>query len=141
MRDQNINYAFCPPTSGDHYNAPGRGPIRPGVYPPNDELSPGGWVHNLEHGYVVILYKNTADDPITDAEFQQLESFYDQAPQLGSGACPRKVVVARFDQMTSDFAMLSWGRALLLDEWNQDTANTFVQQWSVQEILPERGVC
>jgi hypothetical protein len=43
--------------------------------------------------------------------------------------------------MTSDFAMLSWGRALLLDEWNQDTANTFVQQWSVQEILPERGVC
>lgn len=141
VRDQTINYAFCPPTSGDHYNASGRGPIRADVYPRNDEVGPGGWVHNLEHGYVTVLYRNTADDPITDAEFQQLETFFDQVPQSDNASCPRKVIVARFDQMETPYAMLAWGRALLLDEWNVDTANTFVQQWTDHDAVPEPGIC
>jgi hypothetical protein len=141
VRDQSIDYPFCPPTSGDHYNAAGRGPIRADVYPRTEQVSPGGWVHNLEHGYIVVLYRNTTEDPITDAEFQQLESFWDQAPQLGAAGCPRKVLVARFDEMTTPFAVLAWGRALLLDEWNVDTANTFVQQWTNHVAVPEPQLC
>lgn len=47
-------YLTDPPTSGQHYNVRGEAPLTWGFYarpfPPED------WVHNLEHGGVVILY-------------------------------------------------------------------------------------
>ena len=43
-----VTYANCPPASGKHYQSPG-GPIRGGLYGPNDAAIPQGWVHNLEH--------------------------------------------------------------------------------------------
>ena len=51
-----IRYTSCPPASGRHYNASGIGPIRAGYYGPNDTAVPPGWVHNLEHGGIVLLY-------------------------------------------------------------------------------------
>ncbi len=138
----NIDYAFCPPTSGDHYNASGRGPIRPGVYPDNEEQVPGGWIHNLEHGYIVALYRCTGpDDCPTEEELAQMQAFYDQAPDSGTAACPTKVVVARFDQMEKPFALLAWGRALLLDEFDLDTALTFAEQWTNHDSVPEPAAC
>ena len=144
MRDLNtvIEYAFCPPTSGDHFNVTNRGPIRAGVYPKTEEQIPGGWLHNLEHGYVVALYRcPTADDCASDAELAELQALFDQAPTSVNPACPRKIVVARLDQMETRFALLAWGRALLLDEFDLDTALTFAQQWMDHEAVPERGLC
>ena len=86
-----IEYGFCPPTSGNHYNVPGRGPIRGAVYPTTDQQPPGGWVHNLEHGWVVALYRCTGpNDCPSDAEMQQLQAFFDQAPTRPSRAATRK---------------------------------------------------
>jgi hypothetical protein len=144
MRDLNtiINYAFCPPTSGDHFNVTNRGPIRAGVYPKSEEQIPGGWIHNLEHGYVVALYRCSGpDDCVSDAEMAQLQALYDQSPTSVNPSCPRKVIVARFDQMETRFALLAWGRALLTDEFDLDTALTFAQQWMDHEAVPERGLC
>jgi hypothetical protein len=142
VRDQSINYPVCPPSSGEHYNAAGRGPIRAGVYPSTSEQTPGGWVHNLEHGYVVALYRcPSADDCPTEAELAQMQAFYDQATFSQNQNCPRKVVVARFDQMETPFALLAWGRALLTDEFSLDTALLFAQQWTDHEAVPERGIC
>jgi hypothetical protein len=141
-----INYAYCPPTSGDHYNVTNRGPIRAAVYPANEEQVPGGWVHNMEHGYMVALYRCRSGvigqgDCISQAEMDQLQSFYDQVPDSTNPSCPKKVVVARFDSMNTKFAMLAWGRALLTDTFDLDTALLFDQQWQDQPAAPERGLC
>ena len=48
---------MCPPASGKHINkGNGFGPLVPKVYGPDDQSSPNGWVHNLEHGGLVLLY-------------------------------------------------------------------------------------
>lgn len=140
---QTLNYAFCPPTSGDHYDAAGVGPIADEIYPKTQERSPGGWVHNLEHGYIVALYRcPTDEDCVTDAEMAELQRFYSEAPNSPiAQTCPRKVIVARFDSMSTRFAVLAWGRALLTDEFDLDTALTFAQQWMDHEAVPERGSC
>lgn len=135
-----FKYGFCPPTSGRHFET--LGPIPAQVYPSNREQSPGGWVHNLEHGYVVALYRCTGpDDCPTDAQMAEFQEFFDQATYSINEACPRKVVVARFDDMSTPYAMVAWGRALLMDEFDLDTALTFAQQWTDHEAVPERGAC
>lgn len=140
-----IEYGFCPPTSGNHYNSAGRGPIPGNFYPPNQEQAPGGWVHNLEHGWVVLLYRCPggaagAEGCPTEQQMAQMRQFFDTAPTPPSG-CNRKVLVARFDSMTTQFALVSWGRALLTDTFDVDTARTFAQQWMEHESLPERTNC
>jgi len=54
-----VTYEHNPPTSGCHYNLDKAGksqfaPIKPGVY--TQSVDPEYWVHNLEHGYVVVVY-------------------------------------------------------------------------------------
>ena len=71
------NYLYCPPASGTHLNAAGLGPIQPRVYKPDDKVGPPNWVHNLEHGGMVVLYRNdspgatAAGQPAFTAVLQQ----------------------------------------------------------------------
>ncbi len=140
-----VNYAFCPPTSGNHYNQPAA-PIPARVYPPSDSKPPEYWIHNLEHGYVVAAYRCPSGvigqgDCISAEEMAQMQAFFDQAPDSGVAACPKKVVVVRFDSMDTDFAMLAWGRALLTNDFDIDTALTFTEQWMDHDAVPEKGLC
>jgi hypothetical protein len=143
---QTITYDYCPPASGEHYNLAGRAPMQPRVYPPTQEHSPGYWVHNLEHGYAVVLYRCPSGqlgvgDCISEAEFDQLEAFFAQAPPPEVSTCPTKVMAARFDSMETDFAVLAWDRALLLDEFDLDKALTFAEQWMEHVGVPEVNAC
>ncbi len=70
-----VTYTYCPPASGNHYNAAGQGPIQPRVYGPNDKTIPQGWVHNLEHGALVLLYRGDSDGATTEGQ-QQLKDFF-----------------------------------------------------------------
>ncbi len=140
-----MNFGFCPPTSGDHYNLPAA-PIPARVYPPNEEKAPQYWIHNLEHGYAVFAYRCPSGTPgtgdcISQDELAQLQAFFDQAPTSANGTCPKKVLVVRFDQMNTKFAYLAWGRALLTDQFDLDTALQFAKQWVDSETAPERGSC
>ena len=57
-RGEKVTYTYCAPASGSHVNLPGvAGPIAARVYGPTDSVVPQGWIHNLEHGGLVILYK------------------------------------------------------------------------------------
>ena len=132
-----IDYAFCPPTSGNHYFSSGRGPIAYQFYPPNEERAPGGWVHNLEHGAVALLYRNVPSQEVQ----AEMRRWFDQAPAPPRSACERKVLVARFDQMETAFALVAWGRVLLMDEFDIDTANTFAEQWMEHANVPEAMAC
>jgi hypothetical protein len=112
-----VTYAVCPPASGKHINKSGYGPLQPKVYGPDDQSVPNGWVHNLEHGGLVLLYscdKGACDD----AEIAKLQAFSSGFPN--SAICnlqPGIVgpVIARFEQMPTRYAALIWDRVLYLD--------------------------
>jgi hypothetical protein len=145
---QPITFQYCPPASGPHYNQAGVAPLPPAVYQPAQERAPGYWLHNVEHGYVVVLYRCPSGqlgvgDCITRDELNQLEAFHAQAPQPPVSTCPSKTMVARFDSMTTRFAYLVWDRVLLVDEFDLDEALTFAEQWMEYDpiVLPERQAC
>jgi len=112
-----VRYTYCPPASGSHVNLSGQGPIQARFYGPNDSVVPQGWIHNLEHGGLVLLYR--CDPGVCDEASQSaLRQFYDTFPASPICAVPRgKIgpVVARFDQMPKPYAALVWGRVLYLD--------------------------
>lgn len=133
-------YPFCPPASGKHYNASGSGPIRPGVFGPDDQTMPQGWLHNLEHGGLAILYRCTGSDTAcSDAGQAAFKQFYQSFPN--SPVCnlpPGSVgpVIARFDQMATPYAALVWGIELPLDSFDTAKILEFFQQ-SGERTNPE----
>ena len=122
-----FTYTYCPPASGNHYNAANLGPIVPRVYKPGDKVGPPNWVHNLEHGALVVLYRG--DSPGATADGQTaFKSFYDTFPPSPICKVPRgqiSPVIAEFDQMPHAYAALVWGRVLYLDSWDPDTVLRF----------------
>lgn len=138
-----IRYGFCPPTSGDHYNAAGAGPLRPGFYGPDADAGPGGWVHNLEHGYVVALYRCADGACPPEADLASLRSFAATGPPTQSAAAcgyESKLLVARFDELSTPYALLAWDRALLLDSFDEAAARDFASR-SIDATAPEPNAC
>ena len=116
--------------------------LRRAYYGPEGEQNPGQWIHNLEHGYVVGLYSCRNGCPSGD-ELAQLQRFQNEAPKTeGADVCvppvPNKVIVARFDQMSTRFALIAWDRALLTDTFDVEAAKTFAQQHVDSPQAPER---
>ena len=136
---EKITYPVCPPASGKHINRSGYGPLQPKVYGPEDQSVPNGWVHNLEHGGLVLLYscdKGACDD----ASIQQLQAFSQGFPN--SPVCniaPGQVgpVIARFEQMPTKYAALVWDRALYLDKLDTQQIYAFFTKYG--ERLDDTG--
>jgi Protein of unknown function (DUF3105) len=141
-----VKYAFCPPTSGDHYIIGGQAPMQPSVYGPDKERAPEYWVHNLEHGYVVLAYRCKSGvlgsgDCITQSEMTQIQDWYTNAPAPPGSSCAKKVLAVRFDSMNTRFALIAWDRLLLTDTLDPAQATLFAQQWEDAPTTPERGAC
>jgi hypothetical protein len=133
-----VDYDYCPPASGSHYNVGGRAPLPRQFYPPTTALGPGNWIHNLEHGYVVLLYKG---EPTADVQ-QQLQDIMDGANQ--SATCGySKVIAVRFDDMDPgvNFAAVAWDRELLLNQFDKAALLAFANQWQDGPQTPEVGLC
>jgi hypothetical protein len=135
-----VSYTYCAPASGSHYNKPGSaGPIPPRVYGPDANVIPQGWIHNLEHGGMVLLYTGSSSGATPEGQ-AQLRAFYDAFPPGPVCGTPRGVsgpVIARFDQMSSPFQALVWGRVLLLDTFDQAMILAFWEQWG-ERTNPEK---
>ena len=134
-----LTYTYCPPASGKHYNAAGAGPLQSRVYGPNDTVIPQGWVHNLEHGAIVILYKGAeVDETALQAMFDAIPA----SPVCGfqPGGQSPSPVIARFDDMAWPFAALVWGRVLPLQTLDQqailDFYQTFGERTNPEELCP-----
>lgn len=108
-----LTYTYCPPASGRHFAQPA-GPITARLYGPGDGVIPQGWVHNLEHGGLVILYRDeTADQAALRAAFDAIGP----SPVCGfepGGQSPGPVI-ARFADMAWPYAAMVWGRVLPLE--------------------------
>lgn len=134
-----LTYTYCPPASGKHYNAAGAGPLPARVYGPNDTVIPEGWVHNLEHGAIVILYKGAEVD---EAALRALFDAFPASPVCGfqpGGQAPGPLI-ARFDDMAWPFAALVWGRVLPLQTLDQqailDFYQAFGERTNPEELCP-----
>lgn len=114
-------YTLCPPASGPHLSGSGIGPIAPRVYGPDDYAPPQGWLHNLEHGAIVILYRGGDDsDAVTDAGQDALRALFRNFPAspicgFDRGNTTAGVVIARFDDMAWPYAALVWDVVLPLE--------------------------
>ncbi len=119
-----VTYRYCPPASGKHYNSSGQGPIRGGLYGPGDQAVPPGWVHNLEHGAIVLLYSCKAPEgqtapACTDEGQQQLEDLLARWPDSPVCKIPKGLltpVIARFDDLATNYAALVWDFVLPMAE-------------------------
>jgi Protein of unknown function (DUF3105) len=131
-----IKYTYCPPASGRHYNAAGAGPIRAQPYGPDDAVIPQGWVHNLEHGGLVILYRDpTADQTALKALFDAVPP----SPVCGfepGGQSPGPVI-ARFGDMAWPYAALVWDRVLPLETLDQQAVLDFYATFG-EQTNPEK---
>jgi len=87
-------YAASLPASGEHYPIWARWRIHRQIVPR------GYWVHNLEHGGVVFLYRDGASSRIVDA----LARVFDAIPP-DSPCSHGRIVVAGDSQLTTEWAV------------------------------------
>ncbi len=105
----NIAYRSYPPASGPHYGRT----ASYGVH--TEEVPEGYWVHDLEHGAIVVLYN--CPDGCPDL-VDQLRELYNTAPNGKYGKV--KMVVAPYSRMDSRLALLAWGWREKLQEFDRE---------------------
>jgi hypothetical protein len=134
-----VRYASCPPASGSHYNATGEGPIPARFYGKDEAVVPQGWVHNLEHGGMVVLYRCGPNDACDDTTLQPLRGLVGSLPPSPVCKIPAgeiSPVIARFDQMSTPYAAVVWDRVLLLDKLDMSAILGFYQD-AAERTNPE----
>jgi hypothetical protein len=134
-RGTKITYTYCPPASGRHYNVPDA-PITARVYGPGDGVIPEGWIHNLEHGALVVLYRGEQPD------LEALRALYTAVPVspvcgFTPGGQSPGPVVARFDEMAWPYAAMVWDRILPLQTIDQQAILDFYATWG-ERTNPEK---
>jgi hypothetical protein len=108
-----IHYHANPPTSGPHYPFP----APTGVYP--NGLQTGFWVHSLEHGYIVVLYK----PPAPPAQMAVFDKMLTSFPKSKFGNV--KLLVVPYADMPHPYAVLAWDWRLEMDEFKEGTVLQF----------------
>ena len=95
---QTVEYRTTPPTSGNHWSAPGVAPADCGIY--DEEVADERIVHNMEHGHVIISYN------LPDSEDKRrLLELADDLRNLNAWGIVRPY--SKIDQGT--VAMTAWG--------------------------------
>ena len=134
-----ITYTWCPPASGNHYSAAGLGPIPAGFYDKDSKTVPGGWVHNLEHGYEVLLYKCPGPGCTDEgqAQLQALVSTWPDTPVCHTPPGQFNPVIARFDDMAYPFAAIVWDMVLPMQTLDEDQMFAFYNAYA-EQFNPEK---
>ena len=110
-------------------------------------MNPQGWIHNLEHGALVVLYRGNGEGA-TEAGQAAMRAFFDRYPvspicgfQPGTSVGP---VFARFDEMATPFAALVWGRVLPLQSLDEASIlqldATYGERTSPEDLCPDKRV-
>jgi plastocyanin len=104
------------------------GPIPALFYGKDDTTGPEGWIHNLEHGAMVVLYR-CPEGCGTDAQ-TSLAGLQQQLPASPLCGFPpgSNVVVTRFDQLPTPYAAVVWGRVFFLDTLDVGSITNFYGQ-------------
>ncbi len=119
---QKGTYSHYPPSSGPHWSQAGLAPVQAGVY--TQPVAPEQWIHNLEHGYIVVLYNCPEDCPdVVDA----LRRFFNNVPNSHFGN--QKVVISPNAEIQSPIVALAWTRELDLSGFDEGRLLEFYKKW------------
>jgi hypothetical protein len=116
-----IEYGSRPPIGGPHYDT-----WHPSYGVSETPVPAGRWLHNLEHGAVVLLYHCLDECP---ALVEELRSLYERLP-LGRNARsgrPR-MLVTPYSDMEHRLAVVAWGHLLELDRLEPDRIVQFYRE-------------
>lgn len=99
-------YATNPPASGPHFEVP----APTGFY--CEALTPGNWVHSLEHGYIVVLFdESQATCPGVPETLRLLLLLAPRSEQFGN----RKLVITPYDGLQHAVCAVAWNRQVYFD--------------------------
>ena len=111
-----VQYRNRPPSSGDHYDQPaGYGFFQ-------REIPTGNWVHDLEHGGIVVLYRPDLCDQACQT---QLQDTYNSAPSSALFPGTRKMLVGPYQDMDHAVAVVAWGWIDEMDAFDKDRILAF----------------
>jgi len=117
-----VPYASNPPASGPHYAGGGIAPIAKGFY--EEVVPPEVWVHNLEHGDVVVLYDCVGE---CEATFlNSLRSLTDAVPPSKFGT--KKIVITRYPGLSPRIMAVAWDVQLDFTSFDQSGLVSFYQR-------------
>jgi hypothetical protein len=119
-------YQHYPPASGPHYNAQGVAPVAWGtVAPQNQPLLEGQYIHNLEHGGIVILYNCPSGDGCTTL-VNQLSNYVKNLCPLDPQFNEPKMIMTPYSKgMEKKIALVAWDYIEFLDSYNQNAITQF----------------
>ena len=129
---QKGRWANDPPSSGQHWSAPGVAPVAWGHA--DRVIAPEAWVHNLEHGGVVVLF--SCPDGC-EADRDGIRRFVETAPKEPTFG-EVKLIDTQYAVPGHRFAVMAWGWRLFLDAWDPARALAFYQAHVDRgpEVLP-----
>jgi hypothetical protein len=128
-----LTYRNRPPSSGMHWGTLPQ-PQEYRLY--DTPLSPGRWVHMLEHGAVVVLYRADLCDA---ACLQQLGEFYDSAPRSTVVGGVRHLAITPYQDMDHAIAVVAWGYIDEMDQFDKDRVMADFKSKVDASTAPERG--
>jgi hypothetical protein len=127
-----LTYRNRPPSSGMHYGAT---PQAQDYRMYETPLSPGRWLHMLEHGAVVILYR----PDLCDAScVRQLGEVYDTAPR-STLVGVRHLAITPYQDMDHAVAVVAWGYVDEMDQIDKDRVMADFKSKVDASTAPERG--
>ncbi|MFN8534511.1 MAG: DUF3105 domain-containing protein [Dehalococcoidia bacterium] len=108
-----LSYNNYPPASGPHFGSA----AAPGFY--RQSVPEGNWIHSLEHGYVVVLYK----PDVGSETIAKLEEISLGLPNGKYGR--RKIIMAPYERMESPVTALAWQHKLPLSGADAEAIRRF----------------
>ena len=117
-----LTYAANPPASGPHWPSPA---LRGFYEAPLDEEF---WVHNLEHGYIVVLFDcNGPCDPALLDQLRALPGILPDSQTFGY----EKVVITPYDCLPSPalLTLVAWDVQLHLDHYDEAVILDFYNRY------------
>ena len=108
-----VDYATTPPYGGPHWTFP----LRCGIYEEEQHFEP--MVHTMEHGAIVLYYQPLVVDAGTVGEMRVAAS-----QLLREGA---RLILTPSTRIGTPVAIASWGRLLLMDDFEEDTLRGFIE--------------
>jgi hypothetical protein len=127
-----LTYRNRPPSSGMHW---GTVPQQQEYRMYDQPLSPGRWVHMLEHGAVVVLYRPDLCDATCVG---QLGTFYDNAPRSTLVGI-RHLTITPYQDMDHAIAVVAWGYIDEMDQMDPDRVMADFKSKVDASTAPERG--
>jgi hypothetical protein len=117
-----VDYKTKPPSSGDHY------PIWTEYMTYDQPVPEGYWVHNLEHGAIVLSYNCGDAGCASDvAAAQQMIDQYPDDPECTPDGLPHRLVMTPDPRLDVRFAASAWGWTLRAKCFDADAFLAFAK--------------